>query len=347
MIKKKLIYLMIKGRIIKTKVKLLLNPKYWNYKFNNKKNYFLLNTPNHGNMGDQAIAIAEEKILKDNNISFMEFNHNECVFGKKIINHIIKSKDVILIQGGGYIGDLWMDDQNVFLDIISTYYKNKIVVFPTSIFFENKINIIEFKKSIKKCKDITFFIREKESLERMKSYDLIDFCKYVPDIVTYLQYQSLNLKRENKVVLCLRDDKEKVIDIEEERVIIDYLQQKGYEIRKIDTVISESVNNKTRNKKLNELIENFLTAKFVITDRLHGMLFSTITSTPCISLDNISKKVSATYKWVEYLGYIKNLSMKDIDLYKEIEILLNNEEAVYDNRKLENYYKEIIKVIVE
>ena len=76
MIKKKLIYLMIKGRIIKTKVKLLLNPKYWNYKFNNKKNYFLLNTPNHGNMGDQAIAIAEEKILKDNNISFMEFNHN-------------------------------------------------------------------------------------------------------------------------------------------------------------------------------------------------------------------------------------------------------------------------------
>ena len=147
--------------------------------------------------------------------------------------------------------------------------------------------------------------------------------------------------------MCLRDDKEKVIDIEEERVIIDYLQQKGYEIRKIDTVISESVNNKTRNKKLNELIENFLTAKFVITDRLHGMLFSTITSTPCISLDNISKKVSATYKWVEYLGYIKNLSMKDIDLYKEIEILLNNEEAVYDNRKLENYYKEIIKVIVE
>lgn len=269
-----------------------------------------------------------------------------CIW-KKIINHIIKSKDVILIQGGGYIGDLWMDDQNVFLDIISTYYKNKIVVFPTSIFFENKINIIEFKKSIKKCKDITFFIREKESLERMKSYDLIDFCKYVPDIVTYLQYQSLNLKRENKVVLCLRDDKEKVIDIEEERVIIDYLQQKGYEIRKIDTVISESVNNKTRNKKLNELIENFLTAKFVITDRLHGMLFSTITSTPCISLDNISKKVSATYKWVEYLGYIKNLSMKDIDLYKEIEILLNNEEAVYDNRKLENYYKEIIKVIVE
>ena len=64
-------------------------------------------------------------------------------------------------------------------------------------------------------------------------------------------------------------------------------------------------------------------------------------------MDNISKKVSATYKWVEYLGYIKNLSMKDIDLYKEIEILLNNEEAVYDNRKLENYYKEIIKVIVE
>ena len=338
---------MIKGRIIKTKINLFLNLRYWNYKFNNNKNYFLLNTPNHGNMGDQAIAIAEEKILKDNNISFMEFNHNECVFGKKIIDRIIKSKDVILIQGGGYIGDLWMDDQNVFLDIISTHYKNKIVVFPTSIFFKDKSNIIEFKKRIKKCKDITIFIREKESLERMKSYDLIDSCKYVPDIVTYLQYQSPNLKRENKVVLCLRDDKEKVIGIEEEKLIIDYLQRKGYEIRKIDTVIPESVNNKTRNKKLNELIKNFLTAKFVITDRLHGMLFSTITSTPCISLDNISKKVSATYKWLEYLGYIKNSSMNDIDLYKEIEILLSNDEAVYDNEKLDKYYKEIIKKIIE
>lgn len=347
MIKKFLIYLMIKGRIIKTKINLLINLIYWNYKFNNNKKYFLLNTPNHGNMGDQAIAIAEEKILKDNNIPFMEFNHNECVFGKRIIDHIIKPKDVILIQGGGYIGDLWMEDQNVFLDIVSTHYKNKIVVFPTSIFFDDKNNIIEFKEKIKKCKDITIFIREKKSLERMKSYNLIEFCKYVPDIVTYLEYQPLNLKRENKVVLCLRDDKEKVIGTEEEKVIIDYLQQKGYEIRKIDTVISESVNNKTRNKKLNELLQNFLTAKFVITDRLHGMLFSTITGTPCISLDNISKKVSATYKWLEYLGYIKNLSMKDIDLYKEIETLLNNDEAIYDNEKLDKYYKEIIKTIVE
>ena len=43
----------------------------------------------------------------------------------------------------------------------------------------------------------------------------------------------------------------------------------------------------------------------LITDRIHGMLFAAVTGTPCIALDNVSKKVSGAYEWIQYLDYIQ------------------------------------------
>ena len=49
----------------------------------------------------------------------------------------------------------------------------------------------------------------------------------------------------------------------------------------------------------------FSEVKLVITDRLHGMLFSAITHTPCIAIDNLSRKVSGVYEWIKALPYVK------------------------------------------
>lgn len=61
----------------------------------------------------------------------------------------------------------------------------------------------------------------------------------------------------------------------------------------------------------------------VITDRLHGMIFAAITGTPCIAFDNISKKVSGVYKWIESLEYIKvvNSFEEFVDAYNYIDNL--------------------------
>ena len=70
-------------------------------------------------------------------------------------------------------------------------------------------------------------------------------------------------------------------------------------------------------------MSEFASCKLVITDRLHGMIFSAITGTKCFALDNLSKKVSGGYEWVKDLGYIT--LCKDTD---ELMELLN--EVVYE-----------------
>ena len=62
----------------------------------------------------------------------------------------------------------------------------------------------------------------------------------------------------------------------------------------------------------NKLTE-FASASLVITDRLHGLIFSAITNTPCIAFDNLSGKVHGIYHWIEDIPTIRL-----INTFKEI-----------------------------
>ena len=42
-----------------------------------------------------------------------------------------------------------------------------------------------------------------------------------------------------------------------------------------------------------------------VTDRLHGMIFSVVTGTPCIALDNVSGKVRGVHAWIEDLPTLR------------------------------------------
>ena len=52
-------------------------------------------------------------------------------------------------------------------------------------------------------------------------------------------------------------------------------------------------------------LQEFSTARLVITDRLHGMVFAAITGTACIAFRNYNYKIEGTYEWIEYLQYIQ------------------------------------------
>jgi pyruvyl transferase EpsI len=72
-------------------------------------------------------------------------------------------------------------------------------------------------------------------------------------------------------------------------------------------------------------LDEFAKSKLVITDRLHGMIFSAITGTPCIVFANSNGKVEAEYQWIQSLPYIRFVShigefahvMKKIDIEKK------------------------------
>ena len=63
--------------------------------------------------------------------------------------------------------------------------------------------------------------------------------------------------------------------------------------------------------KFNEILDLFGRYKLVVTDRLHGMIFSFITETPCIAMRNYNHKVESFYEWfdnVEYISLAENVN---------------------------------------
>ena len=70
--------------------------------------------------------------------------------------------------------------------------------------------------------------------------------------------------------------------------------------------------------EVESMIKEFKSAKLIITDRLHGLIFSIITNTPCIVLPSLDNKIKGTYGWVEKEPQIIFLKTEEINNLDEI-----------------------------
>lgn len=317
----------------------------------NKKKIVLLDTPEHGNIGDQAIACAELAFIKSMfpRIPLCEFTQMEYVLLNKKIKNNLRKDDVVCIHGGGFIGSLWPQEETFFLDILNRFKEYKIIVFPQTIYFENSLCGDEQKRELhdrlEGCVKITLFVRDKISYDIAVMNRLLpqEKCSLVPDIVTWVTPQ-LQMDREKKVLFCLRGDIEKDRSdkwIDEAKK---YLDMQGISYMVTDTVIDKKVKKQDREIIVEQKLWEFSKCRLVITDRLHGMIFSAITGTPCIALDNLSKKVSGGYEWLKYLEYIRCVEESGCnkDLLRE---MMELKTRRYSNKELQMYYKMIANKI--
>jgi pyruvyl transferase EpsI len=103
-----------------------------------KRKLILIDTPAHGNLGDQAIALAEQKFIREMlGLDFYELTKEDYLVGKKALSKVIRREDMLLIHGGGFLGTLWQNEEDIFLSILKEFSSNKIVVFPQTVFFED------------------------------------------------------------------------------------------------------------------------------------------------------------------------------------------------------------------
>ena len=81
----------------------------------------------------------------------------------------------------------------------------------------------------------------------------------------------------------------------------------------------------------------------VITDRLHCMIFSAITSTPCIVIDNYTNKISGVYKWISNYNYLMLINgIQELDMALKT---LHTGNDVWDREQLDKYFKNIVSVL--
>lgn len=317
----------------------------------NEKRLLLIGTAVSGNLGDQAISIAEMTFLQEQFPGTKLIEIQQTLFNKATddIKQLITDEDILLINGGGFLGTLWPIAEEMARDIIQSFPKNRVVIFPQTIFFEEsekgREELTHSIRIFQSHPDLTIFVRDQASYEFAQKHYLggkLSDIFLVPDIVTYLDYSKEDTKRD-KIVFCLRRDKEKLNHNDLLSRIETYLKEHApqYSVIYTDSVIEEELDMFDRQAGLDELINEFSEAKLVVTDRLHGMVLSAISSTPCLAMNNISGKVKGAYGWLSYLDYLAYADdVTDVD--KKIEHLLSLEETKYKNNNLIEHH-ELIK----
>lgn len=313
------------------------------------KRFILVGTPLHGNLGDQAITLAEYKYLKDNfeDRSIIEIPRYYFELFEGQFKKYIKKTDVILIPGGGSLGTLWIAEEYFVRKIIQRYSDNAIVIFPQTVFYaEDKGAKLELKKSeeiYNNHGNLCICAREKFSYEFMRKH--YKQCKilYTPDIVLYL-LDKLEIEERVRqgVLLCFRKDKEKQIDDETIEQVMGFIENMGERIIVTDTVVKSTVYTSNREEELEKIWRVFSTSKLVITDRLHGMIFAAITGTPCIVFRNSNHKVEGVYKWIKELDYIQLVNnVEDVKIF--FSNLFNKESK--DKISLEKSFESLTETI--
>lgn len=308
-----------------------------------RQRVILIDTPIHGNLGDQAIVLAEQKFISEMlEYDCYEFTQAEYIIGKNELTEAVHKEDILLIHGGGFIGTLWQNEEDTLISILQDFSENRIVIFPQTVFFEESWNgILEKKRlkgAVKECENIKIFLRDRTSYRIMTEEMSLSEqqCFLVPDIVTYLNAEAGKHQR-NKILFCMREDKEKTSDENQLLSIFYSLAETGEDVAFTDTMVNKKIGKKKRQKAVEDKLLEFSSAKLVITDRIHGMLFAAVTGTPCIAMDNISRKVSGTYKWIQYLDYVRFVDEEGLTLDLVWE-MLDKKECNYSNIELQEYY---------
>ena len=305
----------------------------------------LLQTPLHGNLGDQAIVQAEEELLKEMKVSFCEFPWTEEI--EKQCANLTPPKKVILIQGGGFLGQLWPNEEKRIRATLQAFHKNKVVIFPQTFYIdldtqEGRDCLEESKAAYESHPDLTIFLRESYSYDFIRKYMPKVHVELVPDIVMMLHWKPLNLDRRN-VLLCMRHDKEKTITKESYNRLSAALDRFFEQQLITDTVIPGNIDISKRKELLDQKLREFSAVELVVTDRLHGMIFAAITETPCVVVNSLSHKIRGCYEWLKDLNYIRL-----VDNLEQLPDVINQLKTVqpkYDCSEISQAMKPLYEIL--
>lgn len=280
-----------------------------------EKRVFIACVQNHGNLGDQALTLAAKKMLS----TYLSDYHQVELTVSNLLNQKftssleVRDSDVVVIQGGGFLGNLWMDIYTALINTIRLFKNNQIIIFPQSYSFtKDDIGEVEAKKMEElflSVKRLDIFARDEISYDLMKKH----FTKFkniylCPDSVFYLK-NDINIDefKRSGALFLLRSDKEKKITEDDFNTMYDIIRNKYDNVSFSDTVISGRINKKNRRSKVLEKLNQISKFELVVTDRLHGMIFAYLTNTKCIVLPNNNHKIKGAYNFIKNCSYISFL----------------------------------------
>ena len=282
--------------------------------------YILMDAPNYRNIGDVLIWEGIHdfcKTLPGRNLGTS--NITTSLFPEL-------SPDVtILLTGGGNFGDLWRLFQEFRLKVIKRYPRNRIVMMPQSVWYENRELIKEDAEIFAQHPELYLCARDRYSYEFFAEHFKECNILPVPDMAFFINPDTLKKYRRDvtsRKLYLRRLDKELVADtgitdIEKRYEIHDWpsieKQDKGLALlqpflsmayrtrnirllRRLTAYMADTVTESLVRKRLVKKGIKFLsTYSEIITTRLHALILGVLLGKTVKIIDNKTGKLNSFF----------------------------------------------------
>jgi pyruvyl transferase EpsO len=281
----------------------------------------LLDFPNHGNVGDNAIWLGEKAYLRSINAAIVYASdisaHSDARLRKKL------KGGILLMHGGGNLGDVWLHHQRFREQIISEYRSFQIIQLPQTIHFQHKENLERARSIFNAHPNLTLLVRDRRSLEiarnefRAASYLCPDTAFMLGDLPRLGAAQT-------KIVWLARTDTESsgysCPSAEADVCRLDWRRDPRSAVFRANNFLVRHSRCKTpilrdcaaflscaydvlARRRLVRGCRLLCQGQVVVTDRLHGHIISLLLGIPNVLLDNNYGKVKNFYEtWTQSCG---------------------------------------------
>lgn len=267
----------------------------------------LFDFPHHGNVGDSAIWVGETDYLKTSRprseILWMAaegvpFDH---------LKYALPDNAIILIHGGGNLGDLWPRHQRLRELVLASFDRHRVIQLPQSIHFTEEDNLDRFRKVASAHPDFHVLVRDSESLNTAMTFGAAS-AALCPDMALCMRslprraspvYPLLGLLRTDKEVeKRFRLDTSALDDLHVE----DWVVEPDSLLLKVERWLTTRYPGKSSflrpvlydriaTMRLARGCELLSKGRVVITDRLHGHILCSMLGIRHVTLDNFYRKI--------------------------------------------------------
>jgi pyruvyl transferase EpsO len=277
----------------------------------------LIDPPGYSNVGDSAILLGQLDYLEKHHPQAKLSFYDVGSYTPKADRYIDEA-NILLLNGGGNFGDLWPAHHGIRKEILRNFRHKKVVQLPQSISFSDAAELRETQALVDNHPDFHLIVRDTKTYEfALKTFDCsVSLC---PDMAFAMRPNRRRPARADFQCL-LRSDKEVAADhaaIQKTLGVLgatfetdDWLIDPQTLVRRLDRRLNHITRNNpaltapfrsqmlwTRSIYARQRVDYGLgllsRGRYVVTDRLHAHILSSLMDIPNFVFDSLDGKISA------------------------------------------------------